>query len=355
MMVRIIWALVIATLPQLVLGESTNCSISIEELTFHQGRCDIGHTATGVTYIRSVEPQRDFGYWVQLNHIDETTAIAHWNSEYGASHAHSTIGKVNLIENCWTNRQARVCLDLPEDDKPMYRIEESGGEVTSSRLVATVDGIEYLVTNPNWENVSPATLGARADLDGDGRDEQIVYVKDASDNAKAFLSIVSYRGAGFFSFLDEHPINVSRSEVTLNSTKDGFTLQIAHQPSRNPSSRIIREYVVRSGKFVLGATYKTHAQPLLVKRFRVNQFDKSGESDRIYFDLNLDGDDDFVKCRRRNAADKLECESCFFSGPCLPLPACSVIGISRRISQGTHALVCDNQPIFLSDEPADAP
>ena len=333
-------------------AQESACSIAVDGLTYHHGPCEVDKRANGTTYVRSADQEGDFGYWVHLDMSTATRALAHWNEVYGAGHAHSRLGHVDFEDGCWQNERTRICLDVPIGDSATYRIEEAGSTPGGNILVGNVQGREYIVRNEAWGERFPRSLGERVDLDGDGRDEQIVLVTLGGNGTPPYLSVVSYQGDGFFTFLTQEPIPGSRSGYEIIESDGKPRIRMMDLPTgvgNTQIGRTQREYAVTGGMLTLVAEFEEGAKRLALRSLSIDQVNAKKPREEIFFDLNRDGAVDSLSCSYWERWGNLRCEVCFEGKSCFSIPACKSVGVSRRFSAGVHIITCDHRDIEISD------
>jgi hypothetical protein len=331
------------------LETSSHCLIKIEGKIFDAQPCDMNHDSGGAIMFGHLDEEKSAGYWVYLLDNKDGTFESFWNDEYGASRAHSKLGSLTLEERavgeCYSGDNVLLCRNIPADT-PIYYVEyrdpDEGGRV----LLAYLNGLEYQLVHPAWEYDAPFEVHENADFDGDGRLDFLVSVTNGGNCCPESISVISYRGDGFFTFLDDAPLpgGWGGHEVV---TEQGRTLIRMHDtPSGSGNAsrqRGQRDYAFSGGSMELIAERLEHSSPTEVAGLSLEdvKFAEGGQ-ESLVFDINNDGVKDDISCSYREIWDTMNCTS-KISGIGGPLELqCEHLAVSPVVfgPTGSHRLLC---------------
>jgi hypothetical protein len=86
----------------------------VDGRTYLSGRCNIGMGPNGTFTVGIPKRNADITYWAVVNVENAEDAkrgigFGYWSEDYGANHAHTSLGDLRRDGACWVNDPARVC------------------------------------------------------------------------------------------------------------------------------------------------------------------------------------------------------------------------------------------------------
>ncbi len=329
---------------------SSYCLIKIEGKIFDAQPCDMNHDSGGVTNFGHLDEQNHAGYWVYLLDNKDGTFEGFWNDEYGASRAHAKLGTLTREERdvgeCYSGDDVLLCRNISADT-PIYYVEYRDPDEGGPVLLAFANGIEYQIKHPAWEYDAPFELLESADFDGDGRLDTLISLTNGGNCCPESISVVSYRGDGFFTFLDDAPLpgGWGGHEVV---TEQGRTIIRMHDtPTGNGNiSRLRgqRDYAFEDSVMTLTAERTEHSAVTELVGLGLEEVKSTDEGQKtLSFDINNDGTQDEVNCAYWERWGVLNCEVTM-SGAEKPLEMqCNHVSVAAMVSgpSRAHRLMCD--------------
>jgi hypothetical protein len=309
-----------ASIPLLVMPAlsfaSETCSIEVDGLLYHHGECRYSKSLDG-DRLWSVEigqktEDGSLGYWALMLEDSDGTYQGHWNGAYGAGHAHNRLGEMKQENDCWVGETSRICLGVPVGDVPTYSIIPGEQPPLDNTVEANVNGTRYVIDHHSWDHVGPHKIGPTEDLDGDGQPETIVELFNGGNCCPGELSVISYRGDGFFEVVNERPIPSGWDGYDLVEVL-GETLIRVHDKAMGAGNyedwQSQTDYALRDGQLVkLHERFNTAKPVSLIELTAEEVREAPGQTKSFDFDLDLDGELDTVACQYWDRWGNLSCE-----------------------------------------------
>lgn len=129
------------------------CRLRVDGKDFLQGECLFSGSADDSFQIEAN------GYFAQISVESNTSAVAYWNEEANASHAHSNLGALTKSGPCWQNPRVLICADLPRVGASQAR-SSTGIEPST----ANTEGFWVVVGSSPEESIQAATVKIKAAL-----------------------------------------------------------------------------------------------------------------------------------------------------------------------------------------------
>lgn len=193
------------------LWSSETCSIEIDGLIYHHGECrnseDLGSDRYWTIEIGQVTADNALGSWALLFEREDGSFEGHWNGSYGTTRSHNRLGVLKKTGDCWVGERARLCLSVQNGNLPIYRVVRDEQSPTSHVVQAIVNGKRYVIDHYSWDMLVPYRIGGTTDFDGEGYPEAFVYVYNNGNSDPGWFTLISYRGNGFFSVVNDEPIS----------------------------------------------------------------------------------------------------------------------------------------------------
>lgn len=333
--------------PAVAMANET-CSIEVDGLLYHHGEC---------SYSKSLDSERlwsievgqktedgSLGFWALLLEDSNGTYQGHWNGAYGASHAHNRLGDMRLEDDCWVGETSRICLGVTVGDVPTYRIVRGEQPPLDNTVEADVNGTRYVIDHDSWEQVGPHTIGLTKDLDGDGQPETIVELFNGGNCCAGELTVISYRGNGFFEVVNDQPIPNGWGGYDLIEVK-GETLIRIHEKAIGADNyedwKTQTDYALRNGHLVKLVERHNHAKPVSLMELTAKEVREApGQKQSIKFDLDLDGELDIVTCRYWERWGSLSCEILYHGESQPAKMTCKRFSILPSVESGLFGVEC---------------
>jgi len=86
------------------------CLLEVSGATYIEDACDFRPLSDGTGSFHITGPKGTYFAYLLVEGADR--AIAHWNEEPGALHAHTPLGALTRDGPCWINDTARLCAML---------------------------------------------------------------------------------------------------------------------------------------------------------------------------------------------------------------------------------------------------
>ncbi len=335
-------------LPALSLASET-CSIEIDGLLYHHGECRYSKSRSADS-LWSVEigqktADSSLGYWALMLEEPDGTYQGLWNGSYGGSHAHNRLGEMRQEGDCWLGESSRICLGVPIGDVPTYSIVHGEQPPLDNTVEADVNGTRYVIDHESWEQVGPHKIGPTEDLDGDGQPETIVELFNGGNCCAGELTVISYRGDGFFEVVNDQPIPNGWGGYDLVEVK-GETLIRVHDKAMGAGNfedwQSQTDYALRDGQLVELVERFNSAKPVSLMELAAKEVREApGQTKSLEFDLDLDGELDTVTCKYWDRWGSLTCDL-LFAGESQPAKmTCKRLAVLPEVDAGLLRLACD--------------
>ncbi len=330
------------------------CLIKIRGQIYDARPCDMNSDSGSQIYFGHLDEQKSEGYWVYIRVHDMETIDAYWNEEYGASRAHARLGLVQTVEStvgeCFSGDDVLLCFNIPPAT-PIYYVEDRPNEEQDRVLLAYLDGVEYQLIHPDWGNSAPVKVLEREDFDGDGREDQLVSVISRGNCCPESLSVVSYRGNGFFTFLDSSPLPSGWAGHEVVNENGQYIIRISDIPSGEGNSKRLRterDYAFANGDMQLIAQRTEYSTVTEVASLGIDDVKYAeGGRGKLSFDINNDEIQDEVTCSYWERWGVLSCQA-LISGVAAPIDLqCNHVAVSPVVfgANQSHRLMCDSMMV----------
>lgn len=334
---------------------TTGCLIKIGGQIFDASPCDLAvEDETGIMFGRRDETDQ-IGYWVHLIMNKNETYEAYWNKDFGATKAEANLGTVRREDRdmgeCFSGNDILLCRNIPLGE-PLYYIEDRPDEdLQDSALLAYIEGVEYRIMHSAWNYRSPVSLMDSADLDGDGKADILVAINSGGNCCADDTSVVSYRGDGFFTFLDETPIvgGFGGTELVFDQGRPIIRVHDAASGAKSTNrQRGERDYGFINGHIELIAERVEHSTVTAVASLGREEVATADEGRKtLVFDVDADDIKDEITCAYWERWGVLNCQA-EISGAkhrldfqCIHVAVSPVVFGPLR----SHRLMCDNEVI----------
>ncbi|MFY9240816.1 MAG: hypothetical protein WAO78_18455, partial [Roseovarius sp.] len=235
-------------------GQGPSCLIRIDGAIYDAAPCNLNSEDDDIIRFGHLTLEAQEGYWVYLIKREDGRYDGFWNEDFGANHAHTSLGVLSREDragsDCFSNPSTLLCRNILFDT-PVYDVEFRSLEEGGHAVLAYLDGIEYEVQHPNWDVMQPYSVEQSADLDGDGRHETLIQVSHGGNCCPADISILSYRGDRFFTYLDEAPISGGWGGVEIVTEAGRPLIRIHDAPAGHgnlAAQRGQRDYAIVNGR-----------------------------------------------------------------------------------------------------------
>lgn len=353
------WALVViamAILPYTARAEdpAMNCLIRIDGVIYDAAPCDLNSDDEGIIRFGHLNLDEQAGYWVNLIEQDDGTYEGFWNENFGAALAHTPLGILTNQDrsgsDCFNNQGSLLCWNIPADT-PIYDVEFRSLEEGGHAVLAYLDGIEYEVPHPNWEALQPYFIEQFADLDDDGHMETLIGVSHGGNCCPNDISILSYRGDGFFTYLDEAPISGGWGGVAIVTEAGRPIIRVYDAPAgygNTVHQRGERDYAIINGHPELIAERTEFGIPSKVAGLDLEEVQSAeGQRESLTYDIDQDGQLDVIDCSYWQRWGVLNC-TVQISGAITPVEfQCHRVSVSPSVfgPNRSHRLLCDGQVV----------
>lgn len=236
---------------------------------------------------------------------------------------------------------------LDNDDLPRRSYGED--------LFAVVDGKDYLITNDHLVYYRYKSIFAKADLDGDGRDEVVLEIHHGGNCCGSEYAIVSHRGENLFSIIQHEAFDAAGfPSFELVDVGDEKLIQVVNistgldNTSQTQTISLLRfEY----GRLTLLSQSENASIIPAILEVNSFEFDKDNPV-QIIKEFDADGDDtvDKLICDYwgRWGSTVCDLDSSVFGYQDLSL-GCHRVGVLSRRSGGLSDLVCDHFSVLRFD------
>lgn len=329
--------------------EAGGCMVRADDILFLPDYCEVVSVENHDPH--DTEKRAKGGLWVSLIEKPDGTLEVLWNATDANNEGFASLGVVTRSEvsddHCLHGRDALVCLNLRQD-VPVYYIDYNDRGNGRHSLLSFVNGIEYRVEHPAWEDLQPYDLRESADLDGDGSAERLIRVSTGGNCCPADISVVSYRGDGFFTFLDEQPISGGWGGSAVTVENGRAIIRIYDSPAgfgNITRARAERDFAIidgRASKVAQRLEYSivTEIAGLSLEDVKLAPNGKK----KLVIDIDNDGVEDIIDCKYWERWGSLNCLAKTSRQNAERELQCHHVSVAPIVvdTDGSHALLCDN-------------
>lgn len=334
--------------------QGPSCLIRIDGAIYDAAPCNLNSEDDDIIRFGHLTLEDHQGYWVYLIRREDGRYDGFWNEDFGANHAHTSLGILSREDregsDCFSNQSALLCRNIPFDT-PVYDVEFRSLEDGGHAILAYLNGIEYEVPNPNWDVLQPYSVEQSADLDGDGRLETLIRVSHGGNCCPAEISILSYRGDGFFTYIDESPISGGWGGVEIVTEAGRPIIRVHDAPAGAGNlawQRGQRDFAIVNGRPELIVERTEFGVPSQVAGLSLEEVQSSdGQRKDLAFDIDQDGQQDVISCGYWQRWGVLNCAGTI-SGVSVPVDIqCRRVSISPTVSgpNPSHRLLCNGKVV----------
>ena len=331
-----------------------SCLIRIDGTIYDTAPCNLNSEDGDIIRFGHLTLEEQEGYWVYLIRREDGRYDGFWNEDFGANHAHTSIGVLSREDragvDCFSNTNTLLCRNIPFDT-PVYDVEFRSVEDGGHAVLAYLDGIEYEVQHPNWDVLQPYSVEQSADLDGDGRLETLIRVSHGGNCCPADISISSYRGDRFFTYLDETPISGGWGGVEIATEAGQPIIRVHDAPAGHDNllaQRGERDYALVNGRPKLIAKRTEFSVPSQVAGLSLEEVQSSdGQWKELVFDIDQDGQQDVISCGYWQRWGVLNCTADVSSASTTVDLQCRQLAVSNAVfgPKRSHRLLCDGEVV----------
>lgn len=331
-----------------------SCLIRIDGVIYDAAPCDLNSEDEDIIRFGHLNLEAHAGYWVYLIEREDGRYDGFWNEDFGANHAHTPLGILTREErsgsDCFSNDGSLLCRNIPQDT-PVYDVEFRSPEEGGHAVLAFLDGIEYEVRHPNWDVLQPYSVDQSADLDGDGRLETLIRVSHGGNCCPADISILSYRGEGFFTYLDENPISGGWGGVEIVTEAGRPIIRVHDAPAGHGNlahQRSERDYALINGRPELITERTEFGVPSQVAGLSLEEVQSSdGQRKDLTYDIDQDGQQDVISCGYWQRWGVLNCTAQISSVSTAVDLQCRQVAIANAVfgPRRSHRLLCDGEVV----------
>ena len=333
-------------------NSTLGCMLRIEGVIYDAAPCNLNSEDDDIIRFGHLTLEDHQGYWVYLIEREDGRYDGSWNEDFGANHAHTSLGVLTREDragsDCFSNQSTLLCRNIPFDT-PFYDVEFRNLEDGGHAVLAYFNGIEFEVRHPNWDVLQPYSVEQSADLDGDGRLETLIEVSHGGNCCPSDISILSYRGDGFFTYLDETPISGGWGGIEIVKQAGRPIIRVHDEPAGHGNllvQRGERDYALINGRPELIAERTEFGVPSQVAGLSLEEVQSSeGQRKDLVFDIDQDRQQDVISCQYWERWGVLNC-SAEISGVLTPVDLqCRQVSISNAVfgPQRSHRLLCDGE------------
>ena len=335
-------------------NSTLGCMLRIEGVIYDAAPCNLNSQDGDIIRFGHLTLEDHQGYWVYLIEREDGRYDGFWNEDFGANHAHTSLGVLTREDragsDCFSNQSTLLCRNMPLD-APVYDVEFRSPTEGGHAVLAYLDGIEFEVRHPNWDVLQPYSVEQSADLDGDGRLEALIRVSHGGNCCPADISILSYRGDRFFTYLDETPISGGWGGVEI-VTEAGRPIIRVHDAPAGAGNLLAqrgqRDYAIVNGRPELIAERTEFGVPSQVAGLSLEEVQSSdGQRKDLVFDIDEDGEQDVISCGYWQRWGVLNCTA-QISRVSTPVDIqCRQVAISNAVfgPRRSHRLLCDGEVV----------
>lgn len=345
---RTLATLLLLVLSSSRLGASETCSIEVDGLLYHHGECryseELGSDRYWTVELGQQTEDESLGYWVLLLEQEDGTFDAHWNGSYGAPRAHNRLGTMKKNDECWVGEQARICLGVQTGNVPKYQVLRGEQSPIDNVVEANVNGTRYRIDHHSWEFIGPYRIGETADLDGDGYHETLVYVFSGGNGDPGGFTVISYRGNGFFSVVNEEPVSSGWLGLELVPVGDEVLIRVHDQYlgfGGYQDHETKTDYALRDGKLVeLVERLNVGKTVGLVELTAEEVRNHPNQKKSIAIDLNLDGQVDDITCSYWDRWGSLSCKISHAGSEYVSSTVCKRLAVLPQVVDDALVIDC---------------
>ena len=333
-------------------NSTLGCMLRIEGVIYDATPCNLNSEDDDIIRFGHLTLEDHQGYWVYLIEREDGRYDGFWNEDFGANHAHTSLGVLSREDregvDCFSNQNTLLCRNIPFDT-PVYDVEFRSLEEGGHAILAYLNGIEYEVQHPNWDVMQPYSVEQSADLDGDGHLETLIEVSHGGNCCPSDVSILSYRGDGFFTYLDKTPISGGWGGAKILTQAEKPIIRVHDVPAGHgniAAHRGERDYAVVNGNLKLIAERTEFGIPSGVAELTLEEVQSSdGQMKDLVFDIDQDGQKDVVSCSYWERWGVLNCTA-QISGVSESVELqCRHLAVSNAVFgvRKSHRLLCDGE------------
>lgn len=334
--------------------QGQSCLLRIDGAIYDAAPCNMNSEDDDIISFGHFNDEAPEGYWVYLIKREDGRYDGFWNDDFGSGHAHSSLGVLSREDregvDCFSNQNTLLCRNIPLDT-PVYDVDFRSLEEGGHAVLAYLEGIEYEVQHPNWDVLQPYSVEQSADLDGDGRLETLIRVSHGGNCCPADISILSYRGDRFFTYLDESPISGGWGGVEIVTEAGRPLIRVHDAPAGHGNllaQRGERNYTLVNGRPELITERTEFGVPSQVAGLSLEEVQSSeGRRKDLIFDIDQDGQQDVISCGYWQRWGVLN-YSAEISGVLTPVDfQCRQVAVSTAVfgPQRSHRLLCDGEVV----------
>mgnify|MGYP001083223051 CR=1 FL=1 len=179
-------------------------------------------------------------------------------------------------------------------------------------MEANVNGTRYVIDHDSWELVGPYMIGETVDLDGDGFPETLVHLFNGGNCCPGEITILSYRGEGFFEVVNDVPIQNGWHGNEIVNEDGEYKIRIRDSATgfgNYEDWRSQTDYALRDGQVVKLTERRDAARRVsLVEMTAEEVRNTPGQTKSISFDIDLDGKREAIDCRYWDRWGTLSCD-----------------------------------------------
>ena len=335
-------------------NSTLGCMLRIEGVIYDAAPCNLNSEDDDIIRFGHLTLEDHQGYWVYLIEREDGRYDGFWNEDFGANHAHTSLGVLSREDregvDCFSNQNTLLCRNIPFDT-PVYDVEFRSLEEGGHAILAYLDGIEYEVPHPNWDVLQPYSVEQSADLDGDGRLETLIEVGHGGNCCPLELSILSYRGGGFFTYLDESPISGGWGGTEIVEEAGRLIIRIHDVPAGHENltaQRGERDYALINGRPELIAERIEYGSPTRVAGLTLKEVQSADDMQKdVVFDIDQDGQQDVISCRYWQRWGVLNCTAQISTVSTDIDIQCREVVVSNGVFgvRKSHRLLCDGENV----------
>lgn len=323
---------------------SETCSIELNGLLFHHGYCSLSKESDGVLLLTPETADPASNYDIVIKDLPDGSFEVHWQGTYGANVEFDQFAGTTKLGDCYRSEQVSICLNVSTTDTPLYEVVDSTPPEYGTALIATVNGTKYRINHPSWQDMR-IELGVTKDLDGDGFPETIIETFSGGNCCPGGLTVVSYRGDGFFHVVNEERIwrgwdgyKVIQRDVDSIIRVFDKSLGVAN----NENQRTQTDYALRDGKLVKLVERKDNGEMLALAELTVTEVEGSrGQSKKLNYDIDLDGQNDVVECRYWQRWGMLSCNISYTATGTVEDMSCKRLAVLPEVYHGRLRVNCE--------------
>lgn len=330
------------------------CLLRIDGVIYDAAPCNLNSNDSDTIRFGQLSLESQAGYWVYLTKREDGRYDGFWNEDFGANHAHTSLGILTREDragsDCFSSHNTLLCRNIPFDT-PVYDVEFRSLEEGGNAVLAILDGIQYEIQHPNWDVFQPYSVEQSADLDGDGRLETLIEVGHGGNCCPLELSILSYRGSGFFTYLDESPISGGWGGTQIVEEAGRLIIRIHDVPAGHENlatQRGQRDYAVINGLPELIAERIDYGSPTRVAGLTLKEVQSAVDMQKdLVFDIDQDGQQDVISCRYWQRWGVLNCTAQISTVSTDIDIQCREVVVSNGVFgvRKSHRLLCDGENI----------